>query len=98
VGRLINIKHAQTTAYHPESNRLVERFHHHLKDVLLARWASANWADHLPWVMLGLRSTPWEDDGTTTAQAIYGSPLILPGQFLDSPEQPSGQTRCPPAG
>jgi hypothetical protein len=30
-----------------------------------------------------------EDDGSTPAQAVFGSPLILPGQFLDSPELPS---------
>jgi len=87
--RLLNIKHAQTTAYHPESNGLVERFHRRLKDALRARCAATNWADHLPWVMLGLRSAPREDDSSTPAQAIYGSPLILPGQFLDSPELPS---------
>jgi hypothetical protein len=27
----------------------------------------------------------------TPAQAVFGSPLILPGQFLDSPELPSEQ-------
>jgi hypothetical protein len=30
-----------------------------------------------------------EDDNTTPAQAVFGSPLILPGKFLDSPELPS---------
>jgi len=85
---LLNISHAQTTAYHPESNGLVERFHRRLKDALRARCAAANWADHLPWVLMGLRPTPRETDSTTPAEAVYGSPLILPGQFLDSPELP----------
>ncbi len=43
---------------------------------------------HLPWVLLGLRAVAREDDGSTPAQEVFGTPLILPGQFLDSPEMP----------
>ncbi len=50
---LLNIQHSPTTAYHPQSNGLVERFHRRLKDALGSRAAAANWHDHLPWVMLG---------------------------------------------
>ena len=39
---MLNIQHAQTTAYHPQSNDLVERFHRRLKDPLRARCATAN--------------------------------------------------------
>jgi transposase InsO family protein len=85
---LLNIQHNQTTAYHPQSNGMVERFHLHLKDALRARCTAANWVDHLPWVLLGLRAAAREDDGSTPAQEVFGSPLILPGQFLDSPEIP----------
>ena len=85
---LLNIQHNQTTAYHPQSNGMVERFHRCLKDALRARSAAANWVDHLPWVLLGLRAAPRENDGSTPAQEVFGTPLILPGQFLDSPEIP----------
>ena len=67
---------------------MVERFHRRLKDALRARCAAANWIDHLPWVLMGLRAAPREDDGSTPAQEVFGTPLILPGQFLDSPETP----------
>jgi hypothetical protein len=86
---LLNIQHTQMTAYHLQSNGMVERFHWCLKDTLRARCAAANWTDHLPWVLLGLCSVAREDDNTTPALAVFGSPLILPGQFLDSPELPS---------
>jgi hypothetical protein len=67
---------------------MVERFHRHLKDALRARCAAANWVDHLPWVLLGLRAATREDDGSTPAQEVFGTPLNFPGQFLDSPEIP----------
>jgi transposase InsO family protein len=86
---LISIQHSQTTAYHPQSNGMVERFHHCLQDALRARCAAANWVDHFPWFLLGFRAAAIEYDGTTPAQAVFGSRLILPGKFLDSPELPS---------
>jgi hypothetical protein len=67
---------------------MVERFHRRLKDALRARCAAANWVDHLPWVLPGLCAAAREDDGSTPTQEVFGSPLILPGQFLDSPEIP----------
>ncbi len=69
---LLNIQHNQTTAYHPQSNGMVEHFHRRLKDVLRARCAAANWVNHLPWVLLGLGAAAREDDGSTPAQAVFG--------------------------
>jgi hypothetical protein len=68
---------------------MVECFHRRLKYALRVRCAAANWVDHLQWVLLGLRAAAREGDGSTLAQAVFGSPLILPGHFLDSPELPS---------
>jgi hypothetical protein len=74
---LLNIQHNQTTAYHLQSNGMVERFHRRLKDALRARCAAANLVDHLPWVLLGLRAAPREDDGSTPTQEVFGTPLIF---------------------
>jgi hypothetical protein len=68
---LLNIQHAQMAAYNLQSNGMVERFHHHLKNDLRARCAMTNRLDHLPWVLLGLH----------TAQAVFGSPLIFLANF-----------------
>jgi IS30 family transposase len=38
---LLDIRHSPTTAYHPQSNGLVERLHRRLKDALKARSASS---------------------------------------------------------
>jgi len=87
--RLLCISHVQTTAYHPQSNGLVERFHRRLKDALRARGARADWVAHLPWVMLGIRLAWREGAAFTPAEAVYGAQPVLPGQFLSSPESPS---------
>jgi hypothetical protein len=79
---LLQIKHWPTTAYHPQANGMVERLHRRLKDALRTRGANATWAAELPWVLLGLRSQPREDSNISPAQAVYGTPLVLPNQYL----------------
>ena len=51
----------RTTAYHPQSNGIVERFHLHLKSALMARITGHDWIDELPWVLFGIRTVPKED-------------------------------------
>ena len=89
--RLLSITHVPTTAYHPQANGLVERFHRRLKDALRARAAGPDWHNHLPWVMLGIRTAWREDSQFSPAEAVFGSQPVLPGQFLDTPEPPSPQ-------
>jgi transposase InsO family protein len=78
---LLQIKHQPTTAYHPQANGMVEKLPRRLKDALRARGATATWVE-LPWVLLGLRSSPREDTSLSPAQALYGTPLVLPNQYL----------------
>jgi transposase InsO family protein len=49
--KLLGIKHVQTTAYHPQSNGMVERTHRQLKATVRARLAGSRWPEHLPWVL-----------------------------------------------
>ena len=70
---------------------MIERFHRSLKSSLRARAADSDWVLHLPLVLLGLRSVPKEDTGFSVSDSVYGSPLTVPGEFLEAPEIPNAQ-------
>ncbi len=78
----------QTTAYHPQSNGMVERTHGQLKAALRARLAGSRRPEHLPWVLLGLRTAPKEDSGILAAELVYKAALALPAEFLSTAEPP----------
>ena len=85
----LGIHHVTTTAYHPQSNGIVERFHRQLKDAFRARLASRDWPSHLPWILLSLRAAPKVDHKVSAAELLYGVPLALPGELLDTAEPPA---------
>ena len=80
--RLLGAEHIRTTAYHPSSNGLVERFHRQLKAAIMAHGNTLNWSETLPIVLLGIRSTVKEDIGCTPAELVYGSSIRLPGELV----------------
>jgi transposase InsO family protein len=81
----LGVSQQMTTAYHPQSNGIVERTHRQLED---PSTPALQWAQHLPWVLLGLRAAPKEDSGISSAELAYGAPLSLPGQFITAEEPP----------
>nr|VZI39582.1 unnamed protein product [Spirometra erinaceieuropaei] len=79
---LLGTNRIRTTAYHPQANSLVERFHRQLKTSLMAQPDPSRWSDHLPLVLLSLRSTLKADIGCTAADLVYGTSLRLPGELV----------------
>jgi hypothetical protein len=77
----LEISHSHATAYHPQANGLVERFHRQLKDALRPRLDNQDWPSHLPWALLGLRAF-------LQMRWCTASPLALPGDFVDSSAAP----------
>ena len=78
-----------TTAYHPQANGLVERFHQTLKNSLrCAVRASRSWTRALLWVMLGLRNAPNLDTAASTAEAVFGTPLRVPRLCFQGGQSP----------
>jgi len=84
----LGVAHNTTTAYHPQSNGMVERVYRHLKEGLKARGADADWPQHLPWVLLNIRTTPKSNSNTSAAEMVYGAPLTLPAQPVAAEETP----------
>lgn len=72
----------RTTAYHSQSNGLVERFHRTLKASLLARQNATNWVDELPFILLGIRTAIKTDIGCSSADLVYGQSLRIPSQLV----------------
>ena len=86
--RYLGADRHRTTAYHPQSNGLCERFHRRLKDAIRAVQPS-QWVDALPIILLTLRATAREEIGHSPAELVFGEDLRLSGQFpeggLDEP-------------
>ncbi|XP_064482786.1 uncharacterized protein LOC135395612 [Ornithodoros turicata] len=78
----LGTRHIHTTAYHPAVNGIVERLHRQLKVALTAHANPAHWSQHLPFALLGIRSSGKEDLSCSSAELVYGSPIRLPGDFL----------------
>ena len=77
-----------TTSYNPEANGLVERFHRTLKAALMARCNAPNWRRNLPWVLLGIRTTPHAALNYSPAEALYGQALRIPADMLPGSGEP----------
>ena len=86
--RTWGIKHSQTTAYHPQSNGLVERLHRRLKESLIALCQDERdkWFWKLPMTLLALRTTIKPDIGASPSDLVYGEGLAVPGQLVGPPQ------------
>lgn len=85
---LIDCERVRTSAYHPASNGILERWHRTLKSAIMCH-SSSNWFEILPTVLLGLRSCFKEDFQASPAEMLYGLTLRLPGEFFTEEDFPS---------
>lgn len=81
LSKYIGFQHRRTTAYHPQCNGLVERFHRQLKAAITCH-SNPTWTESLPLVLLGIRSALKEDLNASSAELVYGEPLRLPSEFF----------------
>ena len=73
----------RSTAYHPQTNGMIERFHRTLKAAL--RSSGQQWLDALPAVLLGLRSHPHADNKVSPFEMVTGATLCVPPVSVVSP-------------
>ncbi|VUZ53876.1 unnamed protein product [Hymenolepis diminuta] len=86
---LLGTNRIRTTAYHPQANGLVERFHRQLKAALAPHCTPERWTEVLPLVLLGIRTAVKEDLNCSAAEMVFGVPLKLLGQFLSPSDKSS---------
>jgi major membrane immunogen (membrane-anchored lipoprotein) len=77
---LINTKKIQTTAYHPQTNGLVERFHRVLNDMLSCTCAQdeSNWDNVVPYAMIAYRNRKQATTGYSPNYLMFGHEINLP--------------------
>ena len=79
----LGIKHLRTSAYHPQTNGLVERAHRTMKASLRILSTSSGWTKALPFVLLGWHNTPNRSSGVSPSQLLFGSNTYLPTELID---------------
>ena len=80
VCELLNTKKVNTTAYHPQTDGLVERFNHTLcqsVSMYVSR-DQKDWDTHLPAILFGFRVSPHETTGDSPFYLLYGREPRLP--------------------
>lgn len=75
----------RTTAYHPQSNGLLERWHRSLKASLRTRLRDSrdNWFHALPAILLGFRNAP-QDNGLSPFNMVTGAQSLTPSMYFTS--------------
>lgn len=81
----LGIRPIWTTAYHPQSNGLVERANRSLKTALTAK--AGDWETALPYVLLSLRTAVKEDLGYSSAELVFGGTPSVPAGLRMEPEE-----------
>ena len=76
------ISRHRTTAYHPETNGILERAHGTLKNCLRCLITQVrDWEEQLPIALYAMRTAVFDSD-LTAATILYGEPISVPGSFL----------------
>ena len=95
VCKLLNIDKTRTTAYHPSSDGMIERFNQTLQKMLatLVQQDQRDWDLKVPLSTMYYRSTEHRSTGETPNVMIFGrelcQPVDLMFKFLDETERPS---------
>ena len=80
VCELMGIKKINTTAYHPQTNGLVERFNRTLTSMLAktVQKQGRDWDEHLPYVLYAYRTSIQESTKESPFYLLYGRDARLP--------------------
>ena len=79
---LLGAHRIRTTAYHPQANGIIERFHRRLEEALMAGERQRDWPTALPMILLFLRNTVKEDLGVASSELMFGTSLSMPTDLI----------------
>lgn len=81
---LLGVRKTRTTALHPESDGMVERFNRTLGQELAkcCRSGQGDWDLNLPYLLMAYRSAEHETTGYTPAHLMFGRELRLPVDLM----------------
>lgn len=77
----LGVQHILTTAYHLQSNGMVEPVYRQIKAALPARAAGPALVSQLPWVLMGLWAASKEDSNVSLLSYCWGSLLSFRASF-----------------
>ena len=78
--QLIGCDRIRTTAYHPASKGMIERWNRSLKAAIMCH-SNHEWTRSLSTVLLGLRTNVL-DAGASPAEFVFSATLWIPGEFV----------------
>lgn len=86
MAKLLNIKHIQTTPYHPQSNGGIERYHRTMGQYLRAfvQKEPDNWHNLLPYFMFSYNGTVNSATGFTPHELVFGYDIQIPSAVQKS--------------
>lgn len=82
LSKILGFRRNRTTAYHPQSNGFIERWHRTLKAAIMC-YENKSWSKALPLILLGLRSICREEFQFSPAMMVYGENLRLPYDLFE---------------
>ncbi|XP_068250719.1 uncharacterized protein [Palaemon carinicauda] len=82
LANLLGITLHRTSAFNPAPNGMVGCFHPTLKAALISCCKDFNLFTPLPWVFLGLRTTPKDSLDLSAAEMVHGDPLVIPAKIF----------------
>ncbi len=80
----LKVKHSISSAYHPQSQGVLERFHQTLKSLLRSYCVEldCDWEDGLPWMLLAIREVVQENTGFSPNELAFGHTVRGPIALL----------------
>jgi hypothetical protein len=78
--KILGVKQMHSSAYHPQGNAQIERFHKTMNQGLshYVNSAGTNWDDLIPYYLMAYRGTPHSTSGYSPYYLLHGREMILP--------------------